>query len=219
MYSFNITYLTEKLTPPALRQVRILAFMRVITAPLAYKWRDFLEYINGSSYTEFDYSSPYTVGDRVRYGYAIYECIQDASLIIPYGNPDYWLLINKDFVGVDARRKFNSQKLVFEYVLNLYLNTTPTTLPLIYTTRNTVDSNGFYIGAKGYGDRGEIGKSVSQNDFIGTGYTLGQYAMTIYVPLALYNSLATTANDREQRVRNVADKYVMAGIEYNVLTY
>jgi hypothetical protein len=219
MYSFNATYLVEKLTPPALRQARILAYLRVLTVSLSYKWLDFLEFINSSSYPDFDISSPYTVGDRVKYGYAIYECVKNASLIIPYGNPDYWLLINKDFVGIDARRKFNSQKIVFEYVLNLYLNTTPTTIPLIYTTRNTVDANGFYIGSIGYGERGELAKQVNQNDFIGTGYTLGQYAMTIYVPLALYNSLATTANDREQRVRNVADKYVMAGITYNVLTY
>lgn len=218
MYAFNTTYLTEKLTPPALRQVRVLAFLRVISAPLTSKWNDFLEYINGSNYSVFDISNAYSVGNRIRYGYAIYECIQASTGYLPT-NTDYWLLINKDFVGVDARRKFNGQKLVFEYVLNLYLNTTPYTVPLIYTTRNAVDGNGFYIGSKGYGDRGQMSKSTNQDDYIGTGYTIGQYAMTIYVPLALYNSLASTASDREQRVRNVADKYVPAGILYNVTTY
>lgn len=218
MYAFSTTYLTEKLLPPALRQVRILAFLRVLAIPLQSKWNDFLEFISGSSYTNFSDVTFYVVGDRVKYGQSIYECILPIVGVIPY-DTTYWLLINKDFVGCDARVKFNSQKMVFEYVLNLYLNTTPTTLPLIYTTRNTVDVNGFYIGVDGVSELGELGTSVNQDDFLGTSYTLGQYAMTIYVPLALYTALASTAADREAIVRNIADRYVLAGIEYNVLTY
>lgn len=218
MFSFSTTYLSEKLVPPALRQIRILAYLRVLLAAIQVKWDDYLEYINGSSYAVFDISNPYVVGDRVRYGYAIYECIQNSTLIIPT-DTNYWLLINKDFVGVDARRKFNSQKIVLEYVLNLYLNTTATTLPLIYTTRNAVDTNGFYLGVDGDSAFGELGTEINQNDYLGTSYTLGQYAMTIYVPLAIYNSLATTAADREKRVRNIADKYVVAGINFDVQTF
>lgn len=219
MYLFNTTYLTEKLTPPALRQVRILAFLRVLTSPLTSKWNDFLEYINGSNYSDWSNVTAYVLGDRVRYGYSIYECIQASTGKIPQTETDYWLLINKDFVGIDAKTKFNAQKMVFEYVLNLYLNTTPTTIPLIYTTRNVVDSNGFYMGIDGDSSFGELGTESNQDDYLGTSYTLGQYAMTIYVPLALYTGLASTAADREARVRNIADRYVVAGINYDVQTF
>lgn len=219
MFAFNTSYISEKLVPPALRSVKILAYVRVLLAPLQTKWNDFLEFINGSNYLAWDILNIYAVGDRVKYGESIYEALQASAGETPYNNTDYWLLINKDFVGCDARVKFNSQKIVFEYVLNLYLNTTPTTLPLIYTTRNTMDVNGFYLGVDGVSELGELGKDNNQDDYLGTSYTLGQYAMTIYVPLALYTSLASTANDRESRVRNIADRYCPVGINYNVNTY
>lgn len=219
MYSFSTSYISEKLVPPILRQVRVLAYLRVLLISVQTKWGDFLEYINGSFYINWNVLTAYTVGDRIKYGTATYEALQNSTGEIPFENTAYWLLINKDFVGCDVRVKFNSDKIVFEYVLNKYLNTTPTTIPTIYTTRNQVDSNGFYMGVDGDGLFGELGTDENQNDFLGTTYSLGQYAMTIYVPLALYTSLATTAADREAIVRNIADKYVMAGIVYEVVTY
>lgn len=218
MYSFNTTYFTEKLTPPALRVVRILAFLRVITVPLQRKWDDFLEYINGSSYAVYSDVTSYIIGDRVKYGISIYECILGTTGNYPL-NTLYWLLINKDFVGCDARIKFNSQKIIFEYVLNLYLNDTPTKLPLIYTTRNTIDVNGFYLGVDGISELGELGADSTQDDYLGTSYTLNQYSFTIYVPILLYTSLAATSADRLERVKNIADKYKLAGTTYDVITY
>lgn len=219
MYAFNTTYLSEKLIPPALRQIRILAYLRVLLASVQSKWNDTLEYFLGSSYSTWAASDPYVKGDRIKYGYAIYEALIANINVIPYGNESTWLLINKDFVGIDAKVHFNGQKMIFEYVLNLYLNTTATTIPLIYTTRNPVDTNGFYLGVDGDSSFGELGLDSNQNDYLGTSYTIGQYAMTIYVPLALYNSLASSSSDRESRVRNIADRYVVAGINYSISTY
>ncbi len=219
MYSFSTSYISEKLVPPVLRQVKILAFLRVLLVSVQTKWDDFKKYISGSSEIKWSNVTAYSVGDRVKYGYSIYEALQSSTGEIPFENTDYWLLVNKDFVGCDARVKFNSDKIVFDYVLNLYLNITPTTIPTIYTTRNQVDANGFYMGVDGDGLFGELGTDENQNDFMGTAYSLGQYAMTIYVPLALYTSLASNAADREARVRNIADRYVMAGVLYEIQTY
>lgn len=219
MYVFNTTYLIEKLTPPVLRKVRVLAYLRVLLASLQIKWNDILEYFGGSNYSTWAASDPYLKGDRIKYGYAIYEALIANTNITPYGNESTWLIINKDFVGIDAKVRFNGQKMIFEYVLNLYLNTTATTIPLIYTTRNNVDTNGFYLGVDGDSSFGELGLDSNQNDYLGTSYIIGQYAMSIYVPLSIYNSLASSPADRESRVRNIADRYIVAGINYNVLTY
>jgi hypothetical protein len=46
-----------------------------------------------------------------------------------------------------------------------------------------------------------------------------QYNMTINVPLALFNTLGSTAQDRENAIRIIANKYILAGITYEVVTY
>jgi hypothetical protein len=219
IYNFDIDYLTEKLTPPVLRQSRIIAFLKVICRPLQLIWKNTEKYFNGSGYAIWSNVTTYNRGDKVRYGYEIYDALQSSTGEVPFENTDYWLMINKDFVGLDARARFNGGKMLFEYILNLYLNTTYATLPTIYTTRNTVDVNGFFMGTDGASELGELGTETNQDDFLGTTTTINQYAMTIYVPSALYTSLATTSADREARVRNIADRYVYAGIQYNVTTY
>lgn len=219
MYAFDIDYLTEKLTPPQLRQIRIIAFLKVICRPLQLIWKNTEKYFNGSGYAVWSNATTYFRGDKVRYGYEIYDALQGSTNEVPFNNPDYWLMINKDFVGLDARVRFNGGKMLFEYILNLYLNTTYSTIPTIYTTRNSVDVNGFFMGTDGNSELGELGKENNQDDFLGTTATINQYAMTIYVPAALYASLATTTADREARVRNIADRYVYAGIQYNVVQY
>lgn len=219
IYSFDIPYLTEKLTPPALRQPKILAFLKVLCIPLKLLWKNFEKYMDGSGYAIWNISTAYVRGDKVRYGYEIYDALQASTGEVPFENTDYWLMINKDFVGLNARARFNGGKMLLEYTLNLYLNTTAYTVPLIYITRNSVDVNGFFIGTDGNSEFGELGKEPNQDDFLGLTSSINQYAMTIYVPLALYTSLASTASDREARVRNIADRYVYAGINYNVTTY
>ena len=222
IYGFDTDYISEKLIPPQLRTTKRLAWLRVLSSNLQDKFNDIFgvqSYYKGFSLANWSSVTNYNIGNRVKYGISIYEALTDNTGLSPDVNTDDWLLIEKDFVGANERVKYNSQKMVLEYVLNRYLNTTATTMPTIYILTNTVDVNGFYIGIDGQSELGELGVNTNQDDFLGTSYTLNGYAFTIYVPLALYTSLGTTAANRENRVRNVADKYVIAGINYNVTTY
>lgn len=222
IFPYDINYVQEKLTPPLLRTPIRLDWLKVLERPIQLKYDDIFglsSFTRGFNKAKWSVVTAYVVGDRVRYGIAIWECLVANTGISPDSDLAKWLLIEPDFVGADERVKYNSGKMLFEYVLNRYLNTTATTIPTIYILTNTIDTNGFYMGSDGDGTYGELGTNTNQNDFLGTAYTLGQKAFTIYVPLALFTSLGNSAANREQVVRNVADKYALSGIQYLVTTY
>ena len=74
------------------------------------------------------------------------------------------------------------------------------------------------------GQTGEYSSKVARNSlfsqsFLGRAYTYSNIAFSIFVPIAVFNALAGNNTDRENIIRAFADKYVLAGIEYNVITY
>lgn len=231
IYDFDTDYTSEQLTPPLLRLPKRLAWLKTLLASLkkknGYVFGSTMSFKAGFSVSTWSVLTAYVVGDRVRFGISVYEALLASTGVVPGSDSVTWLLIEKDFVGSDERLKYNSGKMLFEYVLNRYLNYSATSVPLIYITTNTIDTNGFYMGVDGDGQFGEMGVDTNQNDFLGTSYTLNQYAFTIYVPIALANTFTTEtpnvapaiSTNRENIVRGVADKYRLAGILYNVVTY
>lgn len=222
----DINYVEEKLIPPLLRTPIRLDWLKTLTAPIQKKYNDIYSiesFVRSFSVSKWSVLTAYTVGVRVRYGVAVWECLIANTGVDPTSDTVTWFQIAQDFVGVDERIKFSSQHMVFQYVLNRYLNTTAYTVPKIYTLTNTIDTNGFYLGTDGDGSFGELGDNTgsvtNQNDFLGTSYSLNQYAFTVYVPAALFLTLGNSTANREQTVRNVVDKYRLAGITYSVTTY
>ena len=231
IFSFNTDYISEKLVPPLLRSTMRLAWIRTLLASIKSKYNDIFgvsSYVYGYSIAKWNVGTNYAIRDRAKDGIAIYEALVANVGIVPHSDSVTWLLVCLDFVGAEERRKLNGQKMVLEYALNRYLNTTATTIPTIYILNNVIDVNGFWMGnGNGQGEYGEMGNSSNQDDFMGISYILNQNAFTIYVPIALANSFTTeTANvvpaistNRENMVRNIADRYVIGGITYNILTY
>lgn len=223
IYPYDTSYVSEQLLPPEMRTPMRLAWIRTLLASVRAKYNDIFgstqSYTQGFSYANWSSITAYTKGNRVKYGVSIYEALVASTGSDPEVNTDDWLLIEKDFVGVFERVKYNGQKMVLQYVLNRYLNTSYATLPTIYIQTNNIDVNGFYLGVDGASELGELGDNANQDDFLGTSYSLNQYAFTVYVPTALFTTLGTTAANRENRVRNVVDKYRLAGMTYNVTTY
>ena len=231
---YDVNYVQEKLTPPLLRAPIRLDWLKTLTYPIQKKYDDIYgvqSFVRSFSLAKWSAVTAYVVGNRVRYGISIYECLIANTGVDPTSDSVTWFKICEDFVGIDERIKFSSQHMVFQYVLNRYLNITYATIPQIYTVKNSIDTNGFYMGVDGDGSYGEMGVGTgaltNQDDFMGTSYSLNQYAFTIYVPIALANSFTSETPDvvpniapnRERMVRNVADKYKLAGMTYNVVTY
>lgn len=229
-YNLDTASASEQLIPPQLRNPKRLAWLQTLLAPLQQKHYDTFSpnsFYQGFADPIWDVATAYTVGYRVRFGISIYECLVADTGTVPPSDSDIWLLICKDFVGASERVKYNSGKMLFEYILNRYLNTTTTVPPLIYIVNNTVDTNGFYMGVDGDGFQGELGTDTNQDDFLGTAYTLGQTCFTIFVPIGLANTFTSETADvvpnltdnRENIVRNIADKFTLAGMLYDVKSY
>jgi hypothetical protein len=50
-------------------------------------------------------------------------------------------------------------------------------------------------------------------------YIVNAYDYTINVPIAIFNTLGTTTTNKENTIRQFADKYNLAGMNYNIITY
>ena len=227
IYDLDINFVSEKLTPPELRQDKRLAWLRVLLAGLQRKHEDIFDnnlksFKTGDWLNAWSSAATYVAGDQVKVGIARYEALQGNGNIFPVGNTDYWLLIEKDFVGTDARKQFYSGKMSFEYALNLYLNTFPTAFPTIYIATQGNANPTFMLNnnVAPYLNYMPVASNFQQFYMANvSSYSAGSVNFIIYVPLAVYNALGSDNTTRTNVVRTVADKYNTAGMTYSVVTY
>jgi hypothetical protein len=222
IYDFDVDVSAPELMPPVLRQNTHKAWFKVLLKPIQYLWAlIFQEYKEGlSSYAAWTNALGYSIGVRVRYtDKAIYECIQGA-----FGNTQspintlYWVKIQDNFIGANERVKYNSQIIVFEYALNKwFINLfTPNQ---IYITNNATSSQ-MLMGQTSAYSSPIAANSIFSTYYMGNAYTPTQYDFTINFPIALFNALPPALNaDKEKLIRNFADKYKLAGMTYNIITY
>lgn len=227
LYDIDYTNLAYNLTPQTRRKPRLIAWVRALLEPA--KWAGdllFQEYANGSTAALWQgFPTEYALGDRVRRGVEIYESTIDENVDLdPITHPGQWRKVCDDFRGVRERVLYNSQKIKLEYILNRWFGTawlqpddmvTPTR-PDIYIDNNTLQNQVFTV----YANDTETSK-VYANDTFTENYIMDSYdfigdAFTIWVPSVFFASLGTFA---EQKIRAIADQYVIAGITYNVETY
>lgn len=155
VYDIDFIDLANKLNVPKLRQTKFTAFMNVVMNQLTWNHNRFFEdYTDGAVYANWSNVTVYMFGDIVLYRDAlnnkkVYLCVDTATLgiagVLPT-NTASWLLLMDDFVGADERRTFTNQKLVLEWILNRYFETTfrqPPTASDIYIT-NTGNSDRFW---------------------------------------------------------------------------
>jgi len=228
IYDYDNEIVAEQLTPPTLRESKFLAWLYVITKPIQNFWSlIFEDYKIGNSYTDFDILVTYNFGDRVRWtDKAIYEATYTNSLGVAESfngvypnNTLFWTKVNDNFIGVDERAKYNSQLIVLEYALNKwFLNLTATNQ--IFLNTNTLTTNLFLMGQTGTYSSTMVNSSPFSAYFMPNNATYpAQYNFTINVPSALFATLGNNLTNRENTIRSFADKYVLAGITYNVTTY
>jgi hypothetical protein len=218
IYIIQFSLLWEKLFPPHLRKTLHLVWGAVLVAPLQ-SLRDliFNDYANGSYASKYDNATAYVVGDKVYLNRVLYKCI-DATTGNAPTNTTYWEVLLDNRIGVRERIKYNSRKVLFEYALNRWFEI-GLSYPQIYITNNNIYGTAFLLGATGEYSSSMANSSYYQQYYLGNTYDYNSYAFTIYVPIAVFNALASNNTDRENIIRGFANRYVISGMNYNVITY
>ena len=219
--------------PPKKRLPIYKAWTKTLLNPLQVLYSTmFGTFQYGNAATIWSGATAYAVGDQVKYtDKAIYQCWVTSTGNLPT-NTNYWFKIQDKFVGIEPRMKYNAQHLLFEWALNEWFGTTFVNTPSasdIYINGGSASGAVFYIGFVEsnsslivYGN-GEADTFIQAINIANTGSEF-----TINVPIAVANALTTppttdiapniSANN-ENIIRQIADLYCYAGIDYDVITY
>jgi hypothetical protein len=222
LYNVNYPNVGQQLLPPDKRGTAMSRWVAAILRPLQWlvdiklnMWRD------GSTAPPYLNSTTYAKGDLVVYRYSVYESTVNGNVGNDPLNITYWTKVQDNFIGTLERLKYNGHVLTLTYALNKYFGTVfrqPNNISDIYIVANTKPVAVFLVG-----DTEAQSSKVYLNtssEFIVNSYAFASYTnMTIWVPLSVYNALDTDPTNRDRIVRNFADRYVVAGVTYNVDTY
>lgn len=230
IYDIDFNQQASDLMPPDKRDPTYLSPMRALLK--AIQWcRDLVlgNYRSGATAPAFG-AGPYAKYDQVLYKKKVYYSLIDANT----DTPDVitsWLPIQQNFIGVDERAQYDGLKLKFEYALNKWFATQfrqPTSfvaapdyyLPKsdIYLITNLLPISVFRVGISEI-ESSSVGLLDSSEAVYDNYNFTGVYGLTIMVPVAVWTALSTVTADRDNIIRNFADKYVTAGVLYDIQTY
>lgn len=221
IYDINFTLQSENLLPPDKRKAKTKSFMAgFVVALQLIRDRFFTSYADGFTGNVWDVSLPYSVGDTVRYiDKAVYECIVATAPGDLPTDINYWVKIQDNWIGLRERLRYNSRKLLLEYILNKWFDVAVFPAPQIYITNNTVFGNTFLLGQTGPTSSTMADNSLSQQYFLSLAPTFNTNCFTIFVPVLVFNALDPSPTNAENIIRAIADKYVIAGMLYDVQTF
>lgn len=227
IYDIDYTIQTGNLLPPNKRKPKYLAWLIVLTYPIQWLRNIFFsEYTEGSTAPFWVIHNNYAIGDRVRNAsdHGVYECIVAIvnDLIQPSSDPARWIKIADNYVGVREREKYTGQKLSLEFALNKWFRTTfnqPPGTPDIYITNNVLKVFPFIVGGLESNSSSVVSDELFADSFIVDDYNFGVPAFTIFIPVAVWTALSSNAAARDPIVRSFANKYVIAGMTYDIQTY
>lgn len=220
LYDIDFNNQSAYLLPPDKRTANLTTLVQSLSSPLQYV-RDLVlgSYKKGATAPDY-VAGVYAKYDQVVYNNGVYESLVDGNNVAP-SDLTKWKLIQDNFIGVDERILYNGGKLILEYALNKWFDTTFLQPPLvsdIYLTTNPTLLSVFRVG---YTED----ESSSVADFASSENVFNDYlfspsiGLTINIPLAVFNALGADDATREARVRNFANKYVIAGVFYDIQTY
>lgn len=225
-YDINYNDLVYNLTPQTRRKPRFISWLVALLSPQKYVSDLFFDvYVNGQVYPYFNpFVIAYPKGTRVTFLGAIYEAQINISGFHLPTEQNYWAQIVADYRGVNERVRYNSQKIALEFILNKWFNTTwvqpddPSnpTRPEIYIDSNVLDNQ---VLTSYYTENAE--SNIYYYDsltyaYVLNSYTFNQTCFSIYVPTAFFTALGV---DAELQIRAIADKYVIAGMTYDIQQY
>ena len=219
--------------PPKKRLPIYKAWTKTLLKPLQVLYNTmFGTFQYGNAAALYNSATAYVVGNQVKYtDKSIYQCWVASTGNLPT-NTNYWFKIQDKFVGIEPRCKYNAQHLLFEWALNEYFGTTFVNTPSasdIYIDNFASGSNVFYVGLTEVNSSQAVYENSQADRFIqAINITNTGSEFDIYVPIAVANALTTppTTNiapnisaNNENIIRQIADLYCYAGINYQVITY
>lgn len=220
MYTLDYNLAVESLNVPDKRTAVTTAFNKGLVAQTSNAhvqlFETYKDFISVPLWT----SGSYNRKDLVRYGKSIFQANETTT-----DEPTFsaaWNLVSNNFLGNDFRLKIRGEKLNLEFALNTWFSTTFRQPPLIsdiYLTTNEIFSAPiFRVGV--LENESSIVYADFSNEFVINAYSfLQQYNLIIFVPVAVYNALGLSNDIRDSIIKAFADKYINAGITYNLTTY
>ena len=224
MSIYDITYSQKaiELIPPDKRDVENIVWVQSLLNQNQYIRDKYLgDYNTGATYPLWAIATAYSKGNRVIYKGAVYESLTNSNTGNQPIEGQYWTLYQKNFIGVAERVYYNGQKIVLEWALNKWFNTTFRQPPLvsdIFIDTNTPALTCFIVGYDNSNSSAVFSDRSSEPISYAYNTPFFQNA-TINIPIMVYTALDAVAVNREKIVRNFADLYFPAGITYNIATY
>lgn len=155
----------------------------------------------------------YNKYDQVIFKKSVYMSLVESNSTNP--TDASWLLIQNDFIGIDERINFNSQKVVLEYALNKRFGGTfrlpPAPSPAdIFIGNIAPVAFGFRVGQT---TGSSVGQTMSSDNIGSAKPFRAVNGFQINFPIGLY------ALTSEKEVRDYTDQYSAFGINYIIITY
>lgn len=221
IYDFDVSITGPQLVPPHRRLPKRLSWIYAILLPAQWAWNNlFNDFTNGSTAPIYDPTATYNFGDQAVWSdRKVYQCVSSAPITATDPtDTNNWLKVLDNFIGARERLKYNAQRMVFEYALNRWFFNIGAA-NLIYISNNAPTYQPFVMGQTSAYSSTMPNNSIYANYFMANAISPILTDYTIYVPVALFNTLGTSNSNRERVVRNFADLYNLAGMKYDVVTY
>lgn len=232
IYNQNFGKIWSDNLPPDYNLPKFKAWGAWLLTPLQWL-RDLIygDYSNGFTGNDWVTGTNYIYGDRVRYtDNRVYELTNIAGLtpstVAPDLDPANWFKVLDTWIGLRERAKYNSQKIMMEYILNKFFRVPISPAPQIYISRLTVNISVLWMAQ----DSTESTCWMAQDSLYSTCWMpqvpdqLQQYCFTVYVPAGIYAQIGAlipsgSSSTAEDVIRSIVDRYLRAGKVYNVIQY
>lgn len=198
IYNYDVLSKVIEWLPPYKRGSVMGRWVQTLVSQIEYLvYKMLVDWRLGGGYPNW-IAGTYNKGTRVVYKFAVYECTTDGTTSSP--PLAGWRVYNSNYIGADTRKKFTGQKVVLEYAINSYYQTTFRQPPLqsdIYITNKTAGVVGFVVGET-------TGSVVSSIDTAGIPEYNYYHTYSLYQQVSflgyLYTSLTNgnTADPRDE---------------------
>lgn len=224
--------LADNLNIPVLRKSKHTAWLYKLVGQLKLVQSWWTNRLDGSSYAMFNSTNDYTIYDYVRYGRASYICKETPPVgLYPLPtNETYWYKILDDYIGLNERSKYSSQKVMLEFALNRRFSPLTITPPFgpsansIYIENNLINKTPILWSAPaGTNTQSWTAPNSSVNFWYSTYgnplINITSYNFTVYVPSAIHSSIDSNPVEANYIISQEIDIYNTAGMLYEIQTY